>query len=118
MIKKDYVDPFAELQFLELLVSSIVIQNQDRSFENYQLKKDLYPYYWTQKYSLLFQDIPVRTLTTETGSYFDLDKSIQAAYTFGLLRNIAGGKSLMSIINLSEEQAAQCISNTNQNMQE
>lgn len=95
--------------FLRLLTSTIVLHSEVPIFENQQLQKDLYGFYDNPNFHFLFEDI-CKKESIEGNNYVDLGSSFQLAYAWGLLSMIQDSSNLRSVINLSDKEAQENVS--------
>lgn len=95
--------------FLRLFTSTIILHGEVPIFENKQLQKDLYGFYDNPDFHFLFEDI-CKKESIEENNYVDLGNALQLAYAWGLLSMIQDSSNLKSVINLSEEEAQENIS--------
>ena len=95
--------------FLRLFTSTIILHGEVPIFENQRLQKDLYCFYDSPDFHFLFEDI-CKKESIEGNNYVDLGNALQLAYTWGLLSMIQDSSNLRSVINLSEEEARENVS--------
>lgn len=86
MIMNKNIEPvFSEYKFVSLLI--LILAKQGISIiEKDQLQEELYKYYKKEEYKILFEDIAAKTGIDF--AYLDLDNSLLAAMTFGLITNV------------------------------
>ena len=113
MLKESAKKSITNFDFLNLLSSTIVLQDKTPIFENWQLQKDLYDFYDNQEFHFLFEDV-CKKESIEGNNYVDLENAFQLAYAWGLLSMIQDSGNLKSIINLSKEESLENISRFDQ----
>ena len=109
MLKESVKKNITAFAFLNLLSSTIILQGKTPIFENQQLQKDLYDFYDNPDFNFLFEDI-CKIESIEGNNYIDLGDAFQLGYAWGLLSMIQGSGNLKSVINLSEEESRNNIS--------
>ena len=101
-------------RFLELLVSTMVLEKGETVINKNQLQKDLLKVYDDKDLHFLFEDICKRE--SFDNSYVDLNEAFLDAQTWGLLTKIQdNSKDIKYIINLSGQDAHNMISHFNGN---
>ena len=93
----------SEYNFLRLLSSTMVIQNQGVIIKKYDLMQKLYCFYDNPNFHFLFEDVCKRE--NIDSNYLELNSAFQTAYAFGLLILIQDSGDVRAIINLTEEEA-------------
>lgn len=97
--------------FLKLYLSTMITQKQETIIDNHQLEKDLYMFHNSSNYNFLFEEIIKKDdKINPENSYLDLNTAFKNAYASGILIMIEENGDLMSIINLTEEEAQKLIS--------
>ena len=96
------------MNFVRLLVSTMIVQERTPIFENQQLQKELHEYYNNPDFQFLFEDI-CKKESIENNNYVDLGRAFQIAYALGLLSMLQDSGNLKSVINLSKEESKQNI---------
>ena len=109
MIIQSSKPSISDYGFLRLFTSTIVLHGKVPIFENHQLQKDLYGFYDNPELHFLFEDI-CKKESIEGNNYVDLGDALQLAYALGLLSMIQDSSNLRSVINLSEEEAQENVS--------
>lgn len=110
MLKECCVDELSGFNFLRLLVSTMVVQDFNRIFDNYELERQLFEFYNEDEYHFLFESIST-DVSKINNERIILDDAFQFAYAFSILTYISDGRSIRSAINLSENEALDIISN-------
>lgn len=114
MIKKDGKARMSEYRFLELFVSTMVIEKKGMIIEKSKLERNLLKVYDNEDLHFLFEDICKKG--SFDNSYVDLSEAFQTAQTFGLLTVIHDtSKDIKYVINVSEKDAHGIASNFNGN---
>lgn len=113
MLKESAKKSITNFDFLNLLSSTIVLQEKTPIFENQQLQKDLYDFYDNSEFYFLFEDV-CKKESIEGNNYVDLENAFQLAYALGLLSMIQNSGNLKSVINISKKEAIENISKFDQ----
>lgn len=114
MIKTEKKISISEYKFLELFVSTMVVEKRGMVIEKNQLQKDLLKVYDNEDLHFLFEDVCKRE--NVDNSYVDLNEAFLNAQAFGLLTMVHDtDKGIKYIINLSEQDAHDLISQFNGN---
>ena len=92
--------PILEYDFLKLLIATIKIGNYDTVLNRIKLQKDLFEYYKSDEYKLLFSDV------IEVEDTIDLSGPFLGAYAYGTISMIHDGdKNTKYMINMDNKTA-------------
>lgn len=104
-----------EYDFLKLLVSTMIVQGHSVSFNNADLEKLLYKFYYNEKYGNLFRNISCQVFDIEDENKVILTDSLELAYAVGMLTGLNSRGSVYSVINISLEEAISNLGVYNEN---
>ena len=97
MLKESAKKSITSFDFLNLLSSTIVLQEKTPIFENQQLQKDLYDFYDNPEFHFLFEDV-CKKESIEGNNYIDLDNAFQLAYAWGYHQELQCSKTKMCYV--------------------
>lgn len=106
-MNKNIEPVFSEYKFVSLLI--LILAKQGISIiEKDQLQEELYKYYKKEEYKILFEDIAAKTGIDF--AYLDLDNSLLAAMTFGLITNVESTfRKTKSIITITKKETKETL---------